>query len=75
MKEEGVKDTDPEYLKVRQMLSAVQQHNAYRNAQRQQFERLARQREAQKQQVLANGQHAVNGVNGKIASLTIHLMS
>ena len=67
MKEEGVKENDPEYLKARQVLSAVQQHNAYRNAQRQ--SQLARQREAQKQQLPTNSQHALNGVNGTITPL------
>ena len=63
MKKQGVNETDPEYLKVRQVLSAIQQQTAFRNAQRQKMEAM---RQRQMQQAQAGNGQVINGVNGTI---------
>lgn len=72
MKENGVREDDPEYLKAHNLLTAVSQQQQFRKRQAQQQEAIARQqRQIQQQQNpaiaqnIANGANGTNGVNGK----------
>jgi hypothetical protein len=76
MKENGVREDDPEFQQARQFLSAISRENNLRKAQRSYNENVARQHQHQAQQqsqqqqipnghVAVNGAAAVNGVNGK----------
>jgi ATP-dependent helicase STH1/SNF2 len=60
MKEQGVPDDDPEFIKCRQFLAAVSQQTQFKKMKAQQQEVLARQRQAQQQQQQAT----TNGANG-----------
>lgn len=73
MKEAGVREDDPEYLKAHNLLTAVSQQAQFRKRQAQQQEAIARQqRQIQQQQNpvtiqnTANGSNGTNGANGKI---------
>ena len=67
MKEQGVRDDDPEYIKAHQLLAALSQHTQQMRKQQkwQQEQMTARQQQAQAQQQPVNGQANVNGVNGR----------
>ena len=67
MKEAGVRDDDPEYLKAHNILTAIShQTRMQRLRQQQQQELLARQqRQIQQQQNATSTQNGANGVNGE----------
>jgi ATP-dependent helicase STH1/SNF2 len=69
MKDSGVRQDDPEYLKAYNILSAVQQQKAYAKQrqvyQQQQTQHQAQQR--QQQQNVANAPGTTNGVNGIVS--------
>ncbi len=71
MKDSGVRQDDPEYLKAYNILSAVQQqkvfekHRQVYQQQQQQTHQQAQQR--QQQQKVANPQVGINGVNGIVS--------
>ena len=65
MKEQGVRDDDPEYIKAHQLLVALSQQSQLRKQQKiHQEQIMARQRQAQAQQQPTNGQVNANGMNG-----------
>ena len=60
MKEQGVREDDPEFARLHSLLSAISRESQLRRLKaQQQQEAMARQRQAQQQQ------QAMNGVNGK----------
>ena len=67
MKKQGVREDDPEYLKVHGLLSAISRESQLRRFRaQQQQEAIARQREAQQQQ------QGMNVVSGKCREFTEH---
>ena len=60
MKEQGVREDDPEFVKLHGLLSAISRESHLRRLKaQQQQEAMVRQRQAQQQQ------QGMNGVNGK----------
>ena len=71
MKDNGVRQDDPEYIKAFNLLSAISQQANYRKQKaQQQQEMMARSRQAMQQQAAANAQSTANGVNGRKHSVT-----
>jgi ATP-dependent helicase STH1/SNF2 len=68
MRQEGVREDDPEFLRLKNLINAVQQQNNLRRNQKAHQEQLARQRQQQQaQQQGVQGQavaQAPNGING-----------
>ena len=66
MKEQGVREDDPEYLKAHNLLIALSQQSQMRKIKQQEAVRQQQQRQAQlQQQHNANSQIVANGANGK----------
>ena len=67
MKDSGVRQDDPEYLKAYNILSAVQQQKLYakqRQVYQQQQQQQQQAQQRQQQQNVANPQGTTNGING-----------
>ena len=69
MKEAGVREDDPEYLKAHNLLTAVSQQAQFRKRQQEAVVRQQRQIQQQQNptitQSATNGANGTNGVNGK----------
>lgn len=75
MQRSGVRQDDPEYIKVHNILAAVQKQQAYqkqRQIQQQQLQQQQLQQQQLQQQQQANGSNVdvvANGVNGMSSNL------
>ena len=66
MKEAGVAENDPEYIKVHNFLTTLSQQQQLRKLKQDQQEALARQSiQIQQQQQASSAQRTANGVNGE----------
>lgn len=72
MKEQGVRQDDPEFLKAHNLLTAIshQQHLARQRQAYAQQQQQAQHRHQQQQQNGGNSQAATNGINGKVFPTT-----
>ena len=70
MKQNGVRQDDPEFIKAYNLLVAISQQSQLRKLRaQQQQEALSRQRRLQQEG--SGAQQTINGVNGKISPISI----